>query len=256
MPKKSNILFPRDGDLRGMQHFLKNTVLCVNNKDEIIVSRNEGICAHFIRQSWPLFFCLAIFYILDWLLDSSQPAKVCMSCVSGLILVHFANNPKLNKIKHKRVKLKSFVNSEEDMSKVNVNRCSVEIRYVKMIKKKWKFKVCVSLVDTEHQWREWRSFDELVLVQSQLLKDVGHNPDLTPQCRSLLKTPLVTEDQGLRGPSISEQEKEKTRKSSEEVNAELRHKQVSFLSLYDSPIVMLVGCEIGGHGRLASICER
>jgi hypothetical protein len=203
----------------------------MNNKNEIIGNDYQNTIVQYLQNSWPLFLCGAIYFLLDFMLDYTQPAKVSLSCFLGLVLMHFGDGKKVSEQgKHASTKMKSFVNDEEKMSKVDVAKCAVEIRYVKLIKKKWKFKICISHVNTEHQWREWHSFDELVSVQSQLLKDFEYCPDLTPQCRTLLKTPLDVEDSSSRQSHFSPNKNKK--KSMEELNVELRHQQVSSVNNY------------------------
>ena len=230
MSKKTDI-FPSDGDLRGLLHFKKG-VMCINNRNEIIVNNDKSITLLHLLKFWPLFLCVAIYLLLDVVVadEYSRAAKVSMACFLGLLLMHFGSIKIVgDKSKHSSsTKTKTFVNNEEEMSKVDVAKCAVEIRFVKLIKKKWKFKISISLANTDYHWREWRSFDELISVQSQLLKDFECCPSLTPQCRTLLKTPLDTEDSSdTRSHSSSSKKGEKI--SMEELNAKLRHKQVSIL---------------------------
>lgn len=226
MSKKSNT-FPKNGDLRGLRYF-KDGVMCINNQNEIIEKdENQNSLAQYLQHSWPLFLCAAIYFLLDFVLDYTQPAKVSMSCFLSLGLMYIGGrNVERRKGKRSSSKKKSFINNEEEMSKVDMANCAIEIRYVKLIKKQWKFKICINLVNTEHQWREWRSFDELVSVQSQLLKDFELCPNLTPQCRTLLKNRLDIEDFS-RGRQSHHPSNHRKKKSLEEINAELRHQQVS-----------------------------
>ena len=227
MSKKSS-LFPKDGDLRGLNYFT-NGVMCINNQNEVIdPDDNPNVCVHFLRHSWPLFLCAGIYFSLDFVLNYSQPVKVSMSCFMGLVLMHFGEkNGGRRKGKRSRTKKKHFISDEEEMSKINMTNCAIEIRYVKLIKKQWKFKICVNLVNTEYQWREWRSLDELVSVQSQLLKDFEFCPNLTSQWSTLLKTPLNIEDSSISRRQSQHRSNQSKKKSLEELNAELRHQQVS-----------------------------
>ena len=222
---KDSSVIPADGDLRKLLYF-ENGVMCINNKSEVIRDSNHNsIVFQCISSSWPLLFCIVSFFLLDWVMCDaySHLTKVCMSCCLGLAAIEVASNMRMrsNQCDKPITKKKSFVNDEEKMSEVDVADCLVEIRYVKLIKKKWKFKICISIEKLNQQWHEWRSFEEVLSLQCQLLRyfDNGSHPDLTPNCKNALKCPFDVEDDSHW--VVGE------KKSMEELNAELRNKQVS-----------------------------
>ena len=216
-------VLPSDGDLTRLKYF-RNGVLCINNKKEVVEYTYQSIIEQYIRNSGSIIICFFVYVILGCVVDYTWPLKLCMSCIFGLVWMEYTERKKraCNNIHMSSSKAKKpFVDNEEEMSKVNVANCIVDINCVKLRKKRWKYEITVNLVGTDYQWREWRSFDEIQYVHKQLLIDLELYEKVTTQTRSILKTPLDIED--CSKASNSETTK---KKSLELLNAKLRHNQV------------------------------